>query len=62
VDGNIVDPEDTEAEEKPKGEMDNSQDLQLGSITRAVRRIENAPSSSLTYPLFWRDVDPLFVS
>jgi len=32
-DGNKTDSDDTEPEEEPKGEMNNFQDLQLGSIT-----------------------------
>lgn len=37
-DGNHTDSEDTEPEEERKDEMDNFQDLQLGSITPLVRR------------------------
>jgi hypothetical protein len=44
---NITDSEDTEVEEGHDGEMDNFQDLQLGSMTPVVRRKENSPSSSL---------------
>ena len=45
---NITDSEDTEVEEKPKHEMDNFQDLQLGSITPVVRRKDNSTSPSPT--------------
>ena len=48
ADGNITDSEDTEVEEKPKHEMDNFQDLQLGSITPVVRRKDNSSSLSPT--------------
>jgi hypothetical protein len=44
---NITDSEDTEAEEGHEGEMDNFQDLQLGSMTPVVRREDFSPSSSL---------------
>ena len=40
--------EDSEPEEESKGEMDNFQDLQLGSITPVVRREDNPPGPSLT--------------
>jgi hypothetical protein len=41
-------PEDTEPEDEPEGEMDNFQDLQLGSTTPVVRHEVNSPRLPLT--------------
>lgn len=45
AEGKITDSEDTDPEED-KGEMDNFQDLQLGSITPVVRLGDNSSSPS----------------
>lgn len=47
ADGKNTDSEDTEPEEECRGEMNNFQDLQLGSITPVVRHQDNSPSPSL---------------
>ena len=38
-----TDSENTESEEEPRGEMDNFQDLLLGSTTPVVRHEVNSP-------------------
>jgi ribosome assembly protein YihI (activator of Der GTPase) len=48
ADGNVTGSEDTEVEERSKGEMDNFQDLQLGSMTPVVCHKDNSPSPSPT--------------
>jgi len=48
AEGKNTDSEDTEPEEESKGEMDNFQDLQLGSITPVVRHEDNSHRPSLT--------------
>lgn len=48
AEGGNTDSEDTESDEEFKGEMDNFQDLQLGSMTPIVRRENNSRLPSLT--------------
>ena len=60
ADGRNVNPEDGELEEGSKGEMDNFQDLQLGSLSPVVR----CGRFALTF--YWltallQDMDRLFV-
>ena len=55
-----TDSEDTEPEEEFKGEMDNFQDLQLGSRTPVVRREVNSPRPLLTTS-FLQDMNRPFV-
>lgn len=43
AEGMNTDSEDTDPEEGPKGEMNNFQDLQLGSITPLVCFEDNSP-------------------
>ena len=59
-DGKKTDSEDTESEEEPKGEMDNFQDLQLGSRMPVVRHeVDSLRPPSLT--TFLQDMDRPFV-
>ena len=48
ADGKNTDSEDTDPEEEFKGEMDNFQDLQLGSIMPVVSHETNSLRPSLT--------------
>ena len=55
-----ADSEDTEPEEEFKGEMDNFQDLQLGSTTSVVRREVDSPRPLLT-ATFLQDMNQRFI-
>jgi len=60
-DGKEADSVDTELEKEPKGEMNNFQDLQLGSTTPIVRHEAFNSSWSPHLTNFLQDMDQPFV-
>jgi hypothetical protein len=60
-DGNKTDPRGTEPGDEPDGEMDDFQDLQLGSTTPVVRCDSRFTPNSSHLTIFLQDMDRPFM-